>query len=180
MLGTALGNMADGYQAYKDNNKTMDTNGTNYGTNYETNSSKERSTIDYEGFSSSIYEDTKGYKTIGFGHKLTKEEIESGIYDNGISEEEARKLFEQEYHEHIEQFYSNFEWVKEQPEHVRKALEDMAYNMGPSWMHKWPKLQQALKTGDYERAAHEIATSKYRQEVGSRAKDNMDRIRGLR
>lgn len=31
--------------------------------------------------------------TIGYGHKLTEEELKSGVYDKGITEEKAKELF---------------------------------------------------------------------------------------
>ena len=45
-----------------------------------------------EGFRDDIYPDTNGFPTIGYGHKLTKDEQDSGTYDNGISEDEAADL----------------------------------------------------------------------------------------
>ena len=39
-----------------------------------------------EGFRDHVYNDVAGYPTIGWGHKLTPQEIASGIYANGITE----------------------------------------------------------------------------------------------
>ncbi len=51
----------------------------------------------FEGFRSSIYLDANGHPTIGYGHKLTQEEIESGKYKNGITIFDARPLFEADF-----------------------------------------------------------------------------------
>ena len=46
----------------------------------------------WESFRSTIYLDSAGHQTIGWGHKLTKKEIKSNKYANGIGSEEANVL----------------------------------------------------------------------------------------
>lgn len=46
----------------------------------------------HEGFSGMIYIDKTGNPTIGYGHKLTQNEIESETYENGITIEQATEL----------------------------------------------------------------------------------------
>jgi lysozyme len=50
----------------------------------------------YESFSSTIYNDVGGYQTIGYGHKLTNQEINNGKYKNGISNDDALQLLKQD------------------------------------------------------------------------------------
>ena len=45
----------------------------------------------------------------------------------------------------------------------------MAYNMGSV---RWPKFTEAVKKGDFDKAAEEIMDSKYAKQVGNRAKRN--------
>ena len=44
-----------------------------------------RDTKSYEGFRGNIYKDTVGLDTIGYGHKLTPDDLASGSYTSGIS-----------------------------------------------------------------------------------------------
>ncbi|WP_299492742.1 type VI secretion system tip protein TssI/VgrG [uncultured Shewanella sp.] len=43
-----------------------------------------------------IYPDLAGYGTIGYGHKLTKAEKESGVFEQGITKEQALALFKKD------------------------------------------------------------------------------------
>jgi lysozyme len=47
----------------------------------------------WEGCKLSIYADLNGFPTIGYGHKLTADEVTSEIYSDGITLEQANELF---------------------------------------------------------------------------------------
>jgi GH24 family phage-related lysozyme (muramidase) len=61
----------------------------------------------YEGFKSNVYNDVAGYPTIGYGHKLTREEIQTDEYANGITEEQATDLMRKDL-EPAEQTVNNY------------------------------------------------------------------------
>ena len=46
----------------------------------------------WEGCELSVYKDLNGFPTIGYGHKLTSEEIADGVYADGITQEQAYDL----------------------------------------------------------------------------------------
>ena len=47
----------------------------------------------WEGCKLAIYDDLNGHPTIGWGHKLTVEEIASAAYTEGMTQDEADALF---------------------------------------------------------------------------------------
>lgn len=139
-----------------------------------------KGTQGYEGFRSQIYLDTEKNPTIGYGHKLTKSDISSGRFANGITEAEAQKLYEEDKAKHDKLLYDKYPWVASQPASVRMALEDMAYNMGVGdgkGLSSFNTAMEDIRTGNYESASNKILRSRYAQQTGQRAVDNANRIR---
>ncbi len=130
----------------------------------------------YEGFRNKVYKDTEGHDTVGYGHKLTKDDIASGRYAKGISQQDADMLLQRDVNKHNQGLYNRNPWVSQQPQNVRTALEDMSYNMGS--MQAWPETMDAIKQGNYSLAAQNIENSKYATQVGNRAINNARLIRG--
>lgn len=134
----------------------------------------------YEGFRSNVYKDTEGHDTIGYGHKLTADDKRTGRYNNGITKEEAEKLYQADKAKHNKLLYSKYPWVASQPASVRMALEDMAYNMGigdGKGLSSFNTTLEDIKAGRYESASNKIKNSRYATQVGQRAFDNANRIR---
>jgi lysozyme len=132
-----------------------------------------------EGYRDQVYKDTEGYDTIGYGHKLTKDEIASGKYADGITQEEAMKLYKEDRVRTSEGFYSKAPWAKQQPEPVKEVLEDMAFNMGPDGLLGFKDTLKYIKAGDYRQAAENIKKSKYYTQVPNRAQANIDKLLAL-
>ena len=141
-----------------------------------------KETYEYEGFRDKIYKDTQGYPTIGFGHKLTQQEIKSGVFRNGISKQEAMNLYKKQRASIVNRFYEKNPQYKNAPESTRRGLEDIAYNMGPDFLSKFPSMKKALDQGDYKEAGKQLITgsdgglSRYAKQVKQRAFDNAYRI----
>ena len=131
----------------------------------------------YEGYRDKIYTDTTGNATIGYGHKLTPREIKSGIYSKGITKAQGEALYAQDRANHTNALYKREPWIKNLSSSQREALEDMSFNMGPSFLDKFSKARTALQQGNYEIAAQQFENSLYRRQVGQRALDNAARLR---
>ena len=129
-----------------------------------------------EGFRSEAYQDTEGNWTIGYGHKIKPEE--EHLKTAKLSEEAASKLLESDMKEHSDKFYEKEPWAANLPAQTKEALEDMAFNMGPAWMDKFPSVREKLQQGDVQGAANIIRNSKYAQQVGDRADENASLIDG--
>ena len=98
---------------------------------------------DYEGgFKPGIYDakdpnnkyekGKKGDWTIGYGHKLTADELSSGIYDKGITPETANKLFDKDLKTHIDGVNRNLPNADKLTQNQFDALVDFSYNNGRS------------------------------------------------
>ena len=146
-------------------------------------------TQDYEGFKPHIYKDSLGYDTIGFGHKLTKKDKRTGRFNNlhFKNDTEAKlyfkNIFDEEKAGTTQQFYKNYPSLQKAPESARVAFEDMAYNIGPQFLDKFPNAKKAALNGDYETVGYEMVQggkpnsfSAYAKQVGQRAFDNADRL----
>lgn len=120
-----------------------------------------------------------GTDTIGFGHKLTQQEIDSKTitlsdgtaldYSNGLAPDEAQRLMEDDFQQAASQVEQ--EWNKHHGSDVRfsnlpskyqDTLASLAFNVGSlargnSW--DWPKLARAMKEGDEETIRQEMMTS---------------------
>lgn len=119
---------------------------------------------DFEGFSHTIYKDTKGIDTIGFGrnlqtYPLSDEEKEKCLL-NGKNEiwmplEVAEDFLVKEIEKIIENIKDK-EYYKNQDTARKCVLIDMNYNMGISTFNKYKNFQEAMKNKDYEKACYEM------------------------
>ena len=135
-----------------------------------------KNTKDYEGFRGKVYTDTTGNATVGYGHKLTKAEIASGIYKNGITQKQAEALYNMDHSSHSKSFFRKEPWAKDMNSYQQKAMIDMAFNLGPNWMDKFPSVRKYMQDGNFTAAADVVRGSLYRKQVGQRALDNATRL----
>jgi len=124
------------------------------------------------------YTDSTGNSTIGYGHLITPEEKTSGIYDNGITEEQANDLLNKDIEKHSKEMYSSYPWMNNLSGGIKSALEDMYFNMGANGFGSFKNTLDLIKSGNYSQAADNILKSKYAKQVGKRAIRNADLIRG--
>jgi hypothetical protein len=57
------------------------------------------------------------------------------------------------------------------------ALTDLTFNMGNSWIDKWPMLKKQLASNDMAAAAANLESSKWYGQVGNRAPTVVDLLR---
>lgn len=115
----------------------------------------------HEGFSSHLYLDTVGKRTIGFGRN---------IEDNGISKDEGEYLFDNDFNRCVSDL-KNYIWYTDQPQHIQDALTNMCFNLGINRLLGFKKMITALMKKDYTEAAIEALDSKWAKQVGKRAND---------
>jgi GH24 family phage-related lysozyme (muramidase) len=119
-----------------------------------------------EGCRLSVYLDTEGYPTFGYGHKCTKgttipqaavEIIFSADYDNAIK---------------------GYQMLNLQLDDVRRmALIDMVFQMGVAGVSKFERMLQSLREQDYSRAAEALLDSLYARQTPARANRNAELIK---
>jgi len=132
-----------------------------------------------EGDESLVYTDTKGNRTVGIGFNLEDAGNRKFLKQEGINIDEifdGRKITQGEkikmYNHSLTQafndamkFDSSF---AKRPEPVKKALVDMAFNLGLTKLNKFVDMKAALKRNDYRTAADEMVDSLWYNQVKSR------------
>jgi len=109
----------------------------------------------FEGLRLKVYTDVAGYATIGYGHKLTEDEIASGVYAHGITKVDADAILDRDVgtaERSIRQVIN----VALNP-NQSDALVCLVFNVGAGLVHgKAPKLTAALQSEHWQTAANEM------------------------
>ena len=114
-----------------------------------------------EGFRAKVYKCTAGKNTIGFGRNLD---------DNGITYEEAEYLLKNDIKMVDTWLNDNVPiYAKLTPER-QFVLIDMCFNLGFVGVLKFRKMFEAIKAGEFAKAAAEMLNSKWAAQVGPRAR----------
>lgn len=133
-----------------------------------------------EGFRGKVYKDTEGYPTIGYGHKLTEEEIKKGTYKEGLTKEQAEELLKKDVVKHDNEAKKlseekGIEWNL-LTQMQKDALKDMVYQLGKGSASKFKNTLKAVKEGRYEDAATGAGKSLWAKQTPKRVKDFQRRI----
>ena len=123
----------------------------------------------HEGLRLKPYKCSAGKLTIGYGRNLT---------DNGISREEASILLAQDILNAQIDVCKAFGFPTTKQESVYYALVDMMFNLGFSRFMKFKKMIAAIEAENWNLAADEMLDSKWAKQVGSRAIELADMVRG--
>ena len=115
---------------------------------------------DFEGLELKPYRCTSDKLTIGLGRNLE---------DNGITEEEAYYLAENDIDNLMDELDRNIPWWTELNNPRKRALLNMAYNVGTPTLMKFQKTLSLLESGQYEEASKEVLNSRWARQVGRRA-----------
>ncbi len=126
---------------------------------------------EHEGKRLDVYKDSRGKKTVGYGHLIDEdspEDIRSLKVGEEISAERAEQLFNQDYAYHA-RAAKEIPGFSRASESQKEALIDLTFNMGPNWYKNFPKFAEAFEAGNYEQAAKELESSDWYDQVGRRA-----------
>jgi len=100
------------------------------------------------------------------------------IEDNGISEDEAMYMLNNDIFRCIEELETIFDDFSELPENIQIALIDMIFNLGKTRFLKFKKMIQAIKDKDFKKASEEAKNSHWCGQVGKRCDDVVEMMRG--
>ncbi|HSV29414.1 MAG TPA: glycoside hydrolase family protein [Candidatus Omnitrophota bacterium] len=112
-----------------------------------------------EGFRSKPYRCTAGKLTIGYGRNLD---------DVGLTEREGAHLLGNDAVTAIQECRARFAWFDGLSPRRKRAVANMAFNMGIDRLLGFKKMLAALAAGDYDRAADEAQDSAWFHQVGVR------------
>jgi GH24 family phage-related lysozyme (muramidase) len=132
------------------------------------------------GFRKYPYVDTKGYHTIGVGHKLPGPPSED-LKRFGISRIKGLLQFKEDYGIAIEDARAGFPNFDTLPAEAQMVLSDMAFQMGRSNLMEFTRMRAAIARRDFNEAAWEALDSEYaKKDTPRRDKERSHTARGAR
>ena len=119
----------------------------------------------HEGVRHTPYKDSLGLWTVGVGHLIGDGKTLPDSMNKRFSDDEVFTMFDEDYEHHAKAARKIPGYSKLRTP-AQGALEDLTFNMGPSWYKKWPILTGQLSAGDTEGAARNLQGSKWYRQVG--------------
>lgn len=122
----------------------------------------------HEGFRDTVYLDSLGKATIGYGHLLTEDDdFEEGIvYDKSLLE----NLFDKDFNRaayNAEQLLEGIDVC----DTAREVIIEMVFQLGIGGVSKFKKMFEALRNKDYNKAADEMLNSAWYRQTPSRCEE---------
>lgn len=119
-----------------------------------------------EGFSGTVYEDTLGFDTIGFGTKLP------------LTEEEAELLLRERLNKKIQHLSIYKPIIRTLDQERQDVLANMAYQMGIRGVLNFKKMWKAIENKDYVNASIEMLDSRWHEQTPRRSQKLANIMRG--
>jgi lysozyme len=122
----------------------------------------------HEGFRNTVYLDSLGKSTIGYGHLLTEDDdFEEGIqYDKSLLE----ILFDKDFNRsayNAEQLLEGIDIC----DIAREIIVEMVFQLGVGGVSKFKKMFEALRKKDYNEAAEQMLNSQWRVQTPKRCEE---------
>ena len=135
----------------------------------------------HEGVVYEIYPDSKGHRTAGVGHLLTKADLEFNFpLKTAISRERVKEWFHQDLAAAISDARSVVSDFDQLPQDARQVLCNMAFQMGRSGLQDFKKTIPLIEQGRWLDASVEMLDSQwFREDSPGRAKELSDVIKAL-
>lgn len=127
-----------------------------------------------EGYRKCIYTDTLGFRTVGFGHRLTSSELKDKV--KCVSPTTAVGLLRQDYNLATASVETRYPWAEGE---VKLVLINMTYQMGSNGVSKFKKSLACFKIPDFDCAAAELLDSRWATQTPSRAARLAGRIMSI-
>ena len=112
----------------------------------------------HEGKVLTMYTDTVGVPTIGYGHNLNEP----------ISEAVALQILSDDVSIAVNELDDRMDWWRDLPHPAQLVLASMVFNLGWPRFSRFKKMIAALEDRDYDQAAAEMEDSLWFQQIKSR------------
>jgi lysozyme len=132
--------------------------------------------VKYEGLKTSVYKCSKGFNTVGIGHKFEKGELIKSSY----SKEEINTLFAKDLQEAKLISKRVFPSFNSQPDSIQILLCSLSFNLGEGGIRKFVKFKAAIEGKNYRLAAKELENSLWAKQVGNRGRDYIKLLSDLK
>ena len=116
----------------------------------------------HEGFRAKAYKCPSGKLSIGYGRN---------IEDNGITEQEAEFLLNNDLMNSRKELHNAFPWYDRLSLRRKQALINLHFNIGLHSLWGFVKFLTAMEQKDWQKAHDELLDSKYARQVGGRANE---------
>jgi len=113
---------------------------------------------EHEGKSLTMYTDTVGVPTIGYGHNL----------QTPISEHAAKVILADDVKVAIDELDDRMYWWRDLPDPAQLVLASMVFNLGWPRFSRFKKLIAALEDRDFNEAAAQMEDSLWYQQIKTR------------
>ena len=113
---------------------------------------------EHEGKSLSMYTDTVGVPTIGYGHNL----------QTPISEHAAKVILADDVRIAVQELDDRMDWWRDLPDPAQLVLASMVFNLGWPRFSRFKKLIAALEDRDFNEAAVQMEDSLWYQQIKTR------------
>ena len=124
----------------------------------------------HEGVRNKPYKDSLGLWTVGVGHLIGDGKSLPDAWNRTFTDQEVQDLYDKDFDEHQKAAaaipgYDKFNSAG------KGALTDLTFNMGPSWIKRFPTTAKSIAKGDGAASAEGLQDSKWYTQVGSRAQE---------
>tara|TARA_R100000329_G_scaffold137934_1_gene119178 strand:+ start:8444 stop:8845 length:402 start_codon:yes stop_codon:yes gene_type:complete len=113
-----------------------------------------------EGYKSTVYTDTLGFDTIGYGFAIKDLELDEEVCDL-ILDKKLDKL--------IDATNKKFPFLRGLPQDKCEVIFEMVYQLGLNGVSRFKKMLKALENKDYDKAAAEMLDSLWAKQTPNRA-----------
>jgi lysozyme len=121
----------------------------------------------HEGKRKLAYKCPAGKITVGIGRNLE---------DKGLSDDEIYYLLGNDIKD-LQKEFEKIDWYRKLSKARKCIMLNMAFNMGIAGLLKFRNMIQAIKAGDYNKAADEMQNSKWYAQVRKRADELVKQFR---
>jgi GH24 family phage-related lysozyme (muramidase) len=133
-----------------------------------------------EGVKYEIYLDHLGLKTCGVGHLVRKTDPEHDMeVGDPVSEERVAELFAQDVGWTMNDCLKLLPDFDMLPEQVRLIFANMMFNMGINRLGMFKRLLAAIESREWQKAAVEMADSKWARQVPNRSGRLIERMKAV-
>ena len=133
-----------------------------------------------EGVKYEIYLDHLGYPTFGIGHLVIPSDKEyREDVGTRVSEERVRECFDKDVESVLRDCTLLYKDFDELPEEVQQIIANMMFNMGYTRLSKFKGMKKGVDARDWNKAADEMADSRWYKQVTNRANRLVERMRNI-